>query len=355
MKYRFLLLLSALLMTVTASAQDEPKNYPHAFVGLQGGVMYPYNGSGVKREWSPAAALSFGYYFNPIFGLRLQGNGSMWDAKFDDGTKYESKAVGIDLDCLFNLSNVFSPNRNNFVNVVAVLGAPFNLAVPHTWVLNPAQAYTEGTDKWNTAWKIGGQIEFNLAKHWGFNLEGGTNYVRQRSSGIYDNNKWWPYAMAGITYKFGYKQQKQTAPEPAPVVEQVVEEPAPVEVVPAPVVEPTPAPVKRQPASMRQNVFFKLAKATIGDDQLSKIEQTARWAKEYPEASIALTGYADKGTGNARINKALSEKRAAAVKDALVKRGIDASRITTDWKGDTEQPFANNDDNRAVIIIGEEK
>ena len=342
-----------LFVAISASAQNEDKSYPYAFVGLQGGVMYPYNSCGVKREWSPAAALSFGYYFSKVFGLRLQANGSMWDAKFDDGTKYESKAVGIDVDMLFNLSNALFPHRNNIVNVVAVAGAPFNLAVPHTWVQNVAQNVTDGTNRWNTAWKIGGQIELAVAKNWGVNIEGGTNYVRQRTDGIFSNNKWWPYAMAGITYKFGCK--KEAKPEPAPVVQEVVEEPK-VEVAPAPVVEkPKPTPVVKQPAKTTQNIFFQLAKATIGNDQLLKIDETASWAKAHPEAKIVLTGYADKGTGTARINMALSEKRAAAVKDALVKRGIDAARITTEWKGDTIQPFAVNDDNRVVIVIGEEK
>ena len=38
-----------------------------------------------------------------------------------------------------------------------------------------------------------------------------------------------------------------------------------------------------------------------------------------------------------------------------VSRGVSASRITTDAKGDTVQPFAQNDQNRVVIAICEEK
>ena len=38
----------------------------------------------------------------------------------------------------------------------------------------------------------------------------------------------------------------------------------------------------------------------------------------------------------------------------LVKKGIQASRITTDAKGDTIQPFGNNDDNRVTVVIGKE-
>jgi OOP family OmpA-OmpF porin len=256
---------------------------------------------------------------------------------------------------LFNLSNLFFPHRNNTVNVVAVAGAPFNLAIPHTWVQNYGQATTEGTHKWNTAWKIGGQVEFDLSKNWGVNVEAGTNYVRQRSSTIYDNNKWWPYAMAGLTYKFGFKKSKKADPVQE-VVEVVEEQPKPepkTEIVQEVKPEPKPVVVK-QPAKTSQNIFFKIGSATISQEQVSKVDDLAAWAKKYPNATFELTGYADKATGNARYNMALSEKRAAAVKDALVKNGVEADRINVSWKGDTVQPFNLNDDNRVVIILGEE-
>ena len=80
-----------------------------------------------------------------------------------------------------------------------------------------------------------------------------------------------------------------------------------------------------------------------------------KWANQNPNASILLTGYADKETGNANVNMKIAKQRADAVKAALIAKGIDASRLTTDAKGDTEQPFSNNDDNRAVIALGEGK
>jgi outer membrane protein OmpA-like peptidoglycan-associated protein len=48
-----------------------------------------------------------------------------------------------------------------------------------------------------------------------------------------------------------------------------------------------------------------------------------------------------------------SERRAKVTTDLLVKKGIDASRITTTAKGDTEQPFAENDLNRVSICVAE--
>lgn len=354
MKYRFILSLMAILFAFNVSAQ-ETKTYPHAFISAQGGVMRAYNGVGIDRKWSPMAAISFGYNFTNVFGLRLQANGSTWKAALPDGTEYKSKAGNIDLDMMFNLSNVFFPNRDNVVNVIAIAGAPLNFAVPHAWVDNYALATSNGGDRWNTAWKVGGMIDFAISKKWSINLEGGTNYVRQRNEDIADNNKWWPYAMAGITYKFGHKKVKKAEPvvaeEPAPVVEPKPE-PKPQ---PKPEPKPEPKPVVKQPVKITENIFFDLAKANVKAGETGKIDQIVKWANEHPQANILLTGYADKETGNAKYNRNIAEKRANTVKQAMIAKGIAADRLSIEVKGDTEQPFANNDDNRAVIAFGEEK
>ena len=61
--------------------------------------------------------------------------------------------------------------------------------------------------------------------------------------------------------------------------------------------------------------------------------------------------YADAGTGNANINMKYSKQRAENVAKALTNAGIDAARITVDAKGDTVQPFSENDKNRVTIAI----
>jgi OOP family OmpA-OmpF porin len=360
MKYRILLSMVAMLFAITVSAQ-ETKEYPHAFIGLQGGMMKTYNGQNIDRKWNPMAAISLGYNFTDVFGLRLQANGSSWKATLADDSEYKSKIGNIDLDMMFNLSNVFFPNQKNFVNVIAIAGVPFELALPHAWIDNYAYATADGGDRWNPAWKVGGMLDFNLSKHWGINLEAGTNYVRQKNGLTTDNNKWWPYAMAGLTFKFGHKKVKQVAP----IVEQPiaeVDETNKTEVAPAkptvveskPEPKPEPKPVVKQPVKITENIFFDLAKSNIKSEQTGKIDQIVKWANENPKATILLTGYADKETGNARINKKIAADRADNVKKALVAKGVAVDRLKIDVKGDTEQPFANNDENRVVIAFGEE-
>ena len=71
----------------------------------------------------------------------------------------------------------------------------------------------------------------------------------------------------------------------------------------------------------------------------------------HKDVNIRVTGYADVQTGNKKINWDLSQRRANKVKDYLVGKGIAADRIAVDFKGDNEQPFAQNDQNRCVISL----
>ena len=110
----------------------------------------------------------------------------------------------------------------------------------------------------------------------------------------------------------------------------------------------------KAPEKIERNVFFVINKSDVNDKEQSKLAEVVAFAKANPSAKFTVTGYADKGTGTAAVNKRIAEQRAQSVKTKLVYSGIEATRISTSSKGDTVQPFANNDDNRVVIIIGED-
>ena len=356
------LVLSMIANTVTAqSTERDYKLYPYAFGSLQGGVLKTYTAPGIDRDFKPMGAVSLGYFFTEVFGTRLKFGASQWKTNIAAlNGDYKNKYYDIGLDLLFNFSNLIFPDRNNLINVIGVAGVPFEFGIPHTYVDNYKGSVTEGNKKWKKGWRDGGMIDINIAKHFSINLEGGTNYIMKRSDENTDKGKWWPYALAGITYKFGHKKVKVEEPY-VPATQYVEETPKPlVKEQPKPEPKPEPKPVpkpepKKVPAKTTSNIFFPINNAVVQADQLAKIDEIANWAKSHPEASIELTGYADRETGNANINQSLSEKRAAAVKAALVSKGVAATRIKTDAKGDKVQPFSVNDQNRAVIVLGEEK
>lgn len=101
-------------------------------------------------------------------------------------------------------------------------------------------------------------------------------------------------------------------------------------------------------------VFFRINSSTIDRGQQVSVYNTAEYLKANPNAKVNIVAYADRQTGTPEYNMALSERRARAVADALTnEHGISSDRISIDWKGDTEQPYAENDWNRVAIFFVE--
>jgi len=68
-------------------------------------------------------------------------------------------------------------------------------------------------------------------------------------------------------------------------------------------------------------------------------------------AVYTITGYADAGTGTDAVNARLSQERAQAVYDCLIKEyGIPASQLSVDHKGGVDNMFYDDPRlSRAVI------
>ena len=99
-------------------------------------------------------------------------------------------------------------------------------------------------------------------------------------------------------------------------------------------------------------VFFRINSSTIDRGQQVSVYNTAEYMKANDSAKVNIVAYADRQTGTPEYNFALSERRARAVADALINdHGINSDRISIDWKGDTEQPYAENDWNRVAIFF----
>ena len=159
------------------------------------------------------------------------------------------------------------------------------------------------------------------------------------------NWDWYFNALAGLKINFGPTYSTKFIPAPEPeiryvdkIVEKIVEVPA-------------PAPAAAEP--LRRDIFFLINKAVIRDTEASKVNDIVAYLNENKDAKVQVTGYADAGTGNDKINDRLAAQRADAVVKALKDAGIAADRITFDSKGARVQPFADNDSNRVSICIAE--
>jgi outer membrane protein OmpA-like peptidoglycan-associated protein len=89
-----------------------------------------------------------------------------------------------------------------------------------------------------------------------------------------------------------------------------------------------------------RNVFFETAKSIIKPDSDAELMRLVGLLKEVPALKIELSGHTD-NTGSKSFNDKLSQDRADAVVNWLVKKGIDKSRLTSKGYG-SARPVATN-------------
>jgi outer membrane protein OmpA-like peptidoglycan-associated protein len=88
------------------------------------------------------------------------------------------------------------------------------------------------------------------------------------------------------------------------------------------------------------NLFFDLGKATLKPESAPELKRILQVMSENKALVIEISGHTD-NTGSDEINNKLSLERANAVKDYLLKAGIDTARIRTKGYGKTK-PKADN-------------
>jgi OOP family OmpA-OmpF porin len=89
------------------------------------------------------------------------------------------------------------------------------------------------------------------------------------------------------------------------------------------------------------SIRFEPARATIDPDSTGLLDRLIETALRCPATTVEIAGHTDTD-GDDASNQALSEKRAQAVADYLVKAGLPADRFTAVGYGST-QPVASND------------
>lgn len=359
-----------------ASAQEAAKTeyvfQPHWYVQGQFGAQYTLGEVSMGKLISPNAQLGVGYNFGKVVGARFIVNA--WQSKggseiMGETYKWKYNYVAPMVDVTFNISNLISGvNPCRLVDVTAFIGGGVNIAFNNDEAVDVdnqlraaygniynGTAYENSQylrNLWsNTSARAVGHAglaaDFKVAKNLSVGAEIAANFL----SDTYNSKKagnvdWYFNGLVGVKYSFGdtYKEKKIEPVEPKIVyrdriVEKIVEKP--VEKIVVPEVEP-----------LRMDIFFNIAKFKLLASEQQKIGEVAAYMKKYPQTKVVITGLADKGTGNDKINIPLSKKRAEIVKDMLVKQhGIDASRITAEGKGSSEQPYTIPELNRVSICV----
>lgn len=97
-----------------------------------------------------------------------------------------------------------------------------------------------------------------------------------------------------------------------------------------------------------KTVYFDFGSSRLNESAYPGLDEIVEMLISEPEAVIGITGHTD-NVGSEQFNLELSEKRAEAVRDYLISKGVDSRRITIIAKGFSE-PAENNtsENNRAL-------
>ena len=370
-------ILSCLMLmgVLSASAQEQKGTTeyifePNWYIQVQAGARYTTGETDFGKLISPTVQAAVGYNFNKALGARLGVN--FWQSKggYDIQaagtvpaykTDYKFTSIAPALDLTLNLANLIngiptkweyglfagvglnirsaaSDDVKAIANYLSTTYVDKNIYAPMPDDYMESGVFLTGRLGAFVNYKITDQFAIGLEVN-GNMLSDKFNYKKAGNPDSYFN------AMLGIKYAFGPTYSTRFIPDPEPeikYVEKIVEK-----IVEAPCPEPAVEPIRR-------DVFFLINKYNIRESEEQKVKDIVDYMRTNPASKVMITGYADAGTGNDKINDRLAAQRADAVVKMLTdKYGIPADRISYDSKGARVQPFADNDSNRVSICIAE--
>lgn len=111
---------------------------------------------------------------------------------------------------------------------------------------------------------------------------------------------------------------------------------------------------EKQIGEFAKTILFNSGRASLQSQVPERLDGIVTIMQEFSKATFMIEGHTD-STGSNSLNDKLSAKRASAVKDYLVKNGIDASRLESKGYGesnpiDTNKTRAGRKNNRRVEI-----
>ena len=394
MKRLTMIAVALLAMCSVASAQqsksDESLEFrPHWSLKVQGGVAHTIGEAPLSELISPAAQLSATYNFHHAMGVRVglsgwQGKGSVVAADEIYRFRYGQLNADYVLD-LASLIGGFKHDRVCSPYLFAGIGGAYGFNNEEAGKYT-AQ-YTESLPYYCESLplvvgRFGAGVDFWVSEKVALGLEANGNFYSDKLNSKQATEDlladWQINLLAGVSFRLGDNTRpsavyaaavaaaeaaaaeaaakaaaekaaaERLAAEKA-AAEKAAAEKAAAERAAKEAAAKAAAERAAKAAENSDNVFFTINSTYIRKAEGQKLETLAEWMKGNPDFNVALVGYADKETGTAAGNMKLSENRAKVVKERLVKLGVPAERISTAFKGDTVQPFAENNKNRVVI------
>ena len=359
MKKIFVIALTAVFTAMSANAQccdKENKSCcggctfsPSWFVNFQGGIQLP-NTPGMGHLTSPVFSLNIGRHVTPLVSTRIgiEGcNSKVYDAY--TGEKKSFKYATGSFDAMLNVLNVFC-KKPRALNLYGIAGVGLN------W----SGMATTSSSKFSPNFRLGAQLDWRVARNLAFNIEYRADNTNDQFNGrlLQGSHDWYTSILAGVSLVFPDSKTK--------VVKEKVDNSAEIKALndrinalraenealknrKPEVKEVVKTVVEKR--TVLPNIFFQVAKSDIAKDQLGNVKSIADYMKANPSATVEITGYASP-EGNPEANQRLSEARAKAVADYLIKNyKIAANRISTKAGGATSDIYPVNELNRVAVTV----
>lgn len=191
-------------------------------------------------------------------------------------------------------------------------------------------AFPASQFKYTNDLHLGLGVEYKFAPRWSVAGEWTNSASKINGSKLRNDN-----FTVGLNYYFN---TPAVAPAVVATAVPVVIKEEPKAVPPAPK-EAWKVIIEEKPVRI-EGASFDKDSAKLKPTADAKLQQVVDFASKYPEANLEVTGHTS-SPGSDTYNQKLSEKRAAAVKAHLVKKGVAADRIIAKGYGET-MPVADN-------------
>lgn len=330
------------------------------FISLAGGASVllgdQNNQADLMNRLNFAPQFSFGKWFNPYLGMRMQLNGGILHGFVGDDAQLmqHNKYAAAHVDLLWDVTNFWAPYRESKVfRLIPWVG--FGYAQRFKTTESAEFARTE-----SPTLNAGIQMAFRVSKRVDITLEGQYSMLNEQFNRVNYKHLTDGIAQlsAGLTFKLGKTDFEVLEPMDYGLLNDLNGQinslrAANDELSKRPISCPDCPEViaAEEVVNIVDNVvYFRLNSAKIDKNQQINIYNTAEFMKN-TSAPIKVIGYADKDTGSSKYNLGLSEKRARAVaKELIDKYGINSNQISIEWRGSDVQPYGTNNWNRVVIM-----
>jgi len=336
MNKRIIAVLSFAILCVVFTDKAFSQNYAHKFgVELNGGIREYGGDRGTRyflaeRPDYQAIGLSFGYYVNPSWDAVAFG--SMGDLGHRDDSYprklgFSARVTDFLLGLRYKFANGYMLQEDSRVRPYIQAGWGGMQSVSR--IIHDVPGYGENRSFVAAHWSAGAGVRIGITDYLDFSLQTLYNYSyddnydglpfsmsRLRLNAMHDA---YLYHTVGLVVNFGendgaYKFSKDEEDVPEEIVAKV--------------------------NLAAKNIHFETASATIKAESYADLDSIVEILLDYPAIDALIEGHTD-NVGDPEDNMILSQDRAAAVKQYITNKGVEAIRLTAKGYGET-QPIAKN-------------